>query len=117
MDALLSALCVLLVSKMGTPYLSHDAWEIMRASGPKIIERVKGVGKNRPTCEAHVRVAAGDTHTKRARFNKAMREGRDPKICGCRAMWRINKRNYCQGHAGQQAIDMLVMLANGGSIG
>lgn len=96
--------------------LSADAWNIIRASSPKFIAKVEGIGVNRPTCEAKVKMAQGDTLTKQARIAKAKRQGRDPEVCGCRAMWRINKRNYCQNHAGQEAIDTLVILANGGTL-
>ncbi len=93
--------------------LSSQAWNIMIGSNNPVIDKVTGKGF---TCEAHVKLASVDTLTKQHRVYRARKEGRDPHICGRKAMWRINKRCYCQNHAGQQAIDMLVMLTNGGTL-
>ena len=96
--------------------LSPQAWAMLTRSHPKFIEKVQGVGKNRPRCEAKITLAATMTKAKERQISKARQEGRAPNECGNRSMWRINNRCYCQSHAGQEAINTLVMLANGGTL-
>lgn len=60
-----------------------------------------------PACEANVRLAEGDTITKRIRVWRAERAGRPVEQCGLRAMYRIDGCPLCLNHAGQRALDIL----------
>lgn len=96
--------------------LSPEAWNIISSSTRRFIHKAKSVGGKRPPCEAYVKLANGETRTKQRRLYRAMRNGTDPRICCKPSMWKIRGRHFCQSHAGQEAIDILVTISNEGSI-
>ena len=58
-------------------------------------------------CVHPVRLAAGDTMTRRQRVHNAMRKRRDPHTCNARAYWMVDGQPYCQNHGGQLALKIL----------
>lgn len=100
----------------GQPELSPEAWNIISSFTRRFITKVKLVDGKRPPCEAYVKLAKGDTRTKQHRIYMAKRNGTDPKVCSKPSMWKIRGRHFCQSHAGQEAIDVLVTVANGGNL-
>jgi len=66
-----------------------------------------GIGRNRPTCTARVRIAKEPTWTRNAREKAAQRHGRPVDVCGRRATHIIDSEPRCLSHAGQDALRIL----------
>jgi len=94
--------------------LSSKAWEIMCNATNKIITKLDSSKAIR--CDAKIHISSRKTRTHSLRVAKALREGRAIDSCGQKAVWRINGHNYCRSHAGQEAINALVILSNGGTL-
>lgn len=75
------------------------------------VEKIQSPARANERCCAFVHLSETRTLTRLGREAKARREGYDPNTCGMRATHRLDGKPFCQNHAGQRALDVLLAPA------
>jgi hypothetical protein len=72
------------------------------------LSHVRQSGKNRPLCEATVRLAEGLTYARERREAAQRRRGLPPGQCSLLSTYVVDGVHVCANHAGQLAVAYLL---------